>query len=298
MLEPKRLTSENAHEIKGYLKYTEKHMSLAKFPVLYLWRDFTELGFDIKDGFLYMFECKFNNTVFMPYGEGDYAKAFHNLREYCASLKKEPRLYCIGESHKKEIERAMPGEFRFVNMRGFNEYVYLRDNLANLEGSNYSKKRNHINKFIRRYGNDYEYCEITCKDKDEIKRVMDIWCINKDCGPDDPSTHEKNAILELLSGDTGIEFKGGAIRIDGTIEAFAIGGKTADDMATVYFEKADTKFDGIYAMINQLFVKNAWPDVKYINRQEDMNNRGLRKSKLSYYPEFLVKNYTVKKINP
>jgi hypothetical protein len=298
MLNPKKLTPDNADEIKPYLKYTEKHMSLAKFPTLYLWRDFTELTYDIKDGFLFMFECKFHNTAFMPFGEGDYTKAFDNLKEYCKLLSKESRLYCVGESHKEKIKKAMSGEYHFVNMRGYNEYVYLRENLANLEGGAYSKKRNHINKFMRNYGDLYEYCNISCKDREEIKRVMDIWCENKDCGPDDPATHEKNAILELLSGKTGIEFKGGAIRINGTIEAFALGGRTSDDMATVYFEKADTKYDGIYAMINKLYVENEWPDVRYINRQEDMNNRGLRKSKMSYSPEFLVKNYTVKKISP
>ncbi|MBN2557641.1 MAG: DUF2156 domain-containing protein, partial [Clostridia bacterium] len=177
------------------------------------------------------------------------------------------------------------------NSEKFNEYVYLRDNLANLPGKDYAKKRNHISKFLRKYGHVYEYCNIGANDRDEIKRVMDAWCLKKDCGPDDPSNNEETAILELLSGETGIEFKGGAIRINGNIEAFSIGGMIADDMAAIYFEKADTEFDGIYAILNKLYAEREWPGVRYINRQEDMGKPGLIKSKSSYYPEFKVNNH-------
>ncbi len=294
-LNPRILTADNAGEIKEYLKYTHKYMSLAKFQTLYLWRDFSGLTYDIKDDFLFMFECNFENTAFMPYGTGDLEKAMGHLEEYCTRVAKTPRIYCASEEDTRRLKEIFPGKYEYTNMHGFAEYVYLQENLANLTGKKYSKKRNHISRFDRHYEGSYEYVKIDARDMDEIERVMEIWCEKQDCGPEKPSSHEKKAVLELLSGTGGIDYRGGAIRINDRIEAFAIGSKIAEDMAVVIFEKADTEFEGIYAKLNQLYSSNEWGDVKYINRQEDMDKPGLRKSKKSYYPEFMVNNYVVMK---
>lgn len=294
-LEPRKLTEENAHEIKEYLQYSHKYMSLAKFQTLFLWRDFTGLTYDIKDGFLYMFECQFENTAIMPFGKGDLEKAINTLEEYCMKVTESPRLYCVSKEQKKQLIELFPGKYIYKEMHGFGEYVYLQENLANLTGKKFSKKRNHINKFDRQYEGNFEYVKIDSSDSAELERVMDVWCEKQDCGPDKTSSHEKNAILELLNGKGDIDYRGGAIRINGRIEAFALGSQIADDMAVVIFEKADTEFDGIYAKLNQLYSANEWSDVKYINRQEDMDKPGLRKSKSSYYPEFIVENFVVRK---
>ena len=256
MLKPRPLTKDNAVEIKEFLKYSDKFMSLAKFPTLYLWHEYTELSYDIKDGFLFLFECKFDNTALMPFGSGDFEKAMYNLEEYCRSISKKGRLYCMGEEDKNRIKEIFPDRYIIDELFEFGEYVYLRDSLAELPGKKYAKKRNHISKFIRQSGDVYEYCSISNDDRAELENVIDTWCMKRDCGPGDTSKHEKKAILSLLRNELGIPYRGGAIRINGTIEAFALGGKMSDDMAVVYFEKADTKFDGIYAMLNKQYVIN------------------------------------------
>lgn len=90
----------------------------------------------------------------------------------------------------------------------------------------------------------------------------------------------------------------GGIRIDGELKAFSAADKPFDDMAVVYFEKADSDIVGLYPLMNQQMVENLLSDVRYINREEDMGIEGLRKAKLSYYPAMFVEKYAaVRKIS-
>ena len=43
--------------------------------------------------------------------------------------------------------------------------------------------------------------------------------------------------------------------------------------------------------INQEFLLHEWPDVAFVNREEDTGDEGLRKAKMSYHPVALVKKY-------
>ncbi|NLM50794.1 MAG: DUF2156 domain-containing protein, partial [Clostridiaceae bacterium] len=58
-----------------------------------------------------------------------------------------------------------------------------------------------------------------------------------------------------------------------------------------HIEKANTDFQGSYAAINQMFVKNEWAHLKYINREEDMGIEGLRRAKMSYRPIYILDKY-------
>ncbi|MGL5313806.1 MAG: phosphatidylglycerol lysyltransferase domain-containing protein, partial [Peptostreptococcaceae bacterium] len=50
---------------------------------------------------------------------------------------------------------------------------------------------------------------------------------------------------------------------------------------------------GLYQYINQQFLVNEFPDVEFVNREEDLGIEGLRKAKLSYHPIKFVEKYTV-----
>jgi predicted acetyltransferase len=80
--------------------------------------------------------------------------------------------------------------------------------------------------------------------------------------------------------------------VEGKLAAISIGEITASGTGVVLFEKADHKFEGIYPAINKFFAEKHFSKITYINRQEDMGLDGLRKSKLSYYPAFLLQKFT------
>ena len=85
---------------------------------------------------------------------------------------------------------------------------------------------------------------------------------------------------------------GGVLRVNGKIIAYSIGEITGDTLFC-HVEKADISYHGAYQMLtNQFLRKYADNDeVKFVNREEDCGDEGLRRSKLSYNPvELLVKN--------
>ena len=95
-----------------------------------------------------------------------------------------------------------------------------------------------------------------------------------------------------------LRFDGGLIRAGGRVIAFSIGDLLNPDVYLVQFEKAFSDIPGIYQVINQQFAEHFTKDYKFVNREDDTGDEGLRKAKLSYDPIYLVAKYTAKQIIP
>ena len=73
--------------------------------------------------------------------------------------------------------------------------------------------------------------------------------------------------------------------------AMTLGSFLSEDTMDVHFEKALSSVDGAYTAINCEFaryIRNRFPGVCYLNREEDMGIEGLRKAKESYLPHHMV----------
>jgi hypothetical protein len=73
--------------------------------------------------------------------------------------------------------------------------------------------------------------------------------------------------------------------------AFAMGSPLSETTFDIHFEKAVEDVDGAYPAINQAFaayLRNKYPQLQYLNREDDMGLPGLRRAKLSYNPVELV----------
>ena len=91
-------------------------------------------------------------------------------------------------------------------------------------------------------------------------------------------------------------FTGGLLRVDGEVVAFTFGEKLNENTFVTHFEKAFADIRGAYPMINNQFALNTIYTFEFVNREDDIGSEGLRKAKLSYYPEILLEKFTAVKI--
>ena len=78
---------------------------------------------------------------------------------------------------------------------------------------------------------------------------------------------------------------------EGKVLAVTIGSRMAKNTFDIHFEKALEDVDGAYAAVNcefARFLRLKYPDIQYLDREEDMGLEGLRKAKLSYNPHHLT----------
>ena len=102
---------------------------------------------------------------------------------------------------------------------------------------------------------------------------------------------QETAIREVVDNWDRLDVFGAIIRINGKIEAFTAASTLNKDTAVVLFEIGNPEFIGIYQAINQIFCKSMLSEFRWVNREQDAGDLGLRKAKLSYYPDHLVGKY-------
>ena len=227
---------------------------------------------------------------FFPSGEGDYREVISEMRTYAENLGKPLRVAGITEKTLQMLNEVFPDSFSVSTDDGDWDYIYNAHDLISLSGRKYHGKRNHLAHFNKL---DAEFRIMTEKDFDDCITFSAIEYNNRNEEHNHSNIAEQYAINTYFNYFNELGLKGGVIRIGGEVAAFTIGDQLNNETFCVHIEKADTKYDGIYAGINNCFAKEAAAQYKYINREEDLGIEGLRKAKQSYHPAFLLKKYIV-----
>lgn len=170
------------------------------------------------------------------------------------------------------------------------DYVYLKKDLAELTGRKFAKKRNQIKLCLQMHACEYE--PVIADNLEECKAMQEHWCGLRNCIETPGLCSEYAAIMETLGHYEKFGLIGGAIRINGKIEAYSMGEQLTPDTAVVHFEKAMPEYQGLGQLINNWFARYGLEKFTFINREQDLGIPGLRQAKESYYPHHLVMKYT------
>ena len=258
------------------------------FINLFVWQDSYKNEWATEDGQLIIKSGEGKNTVFrLPFGD-EFQRGIERIRE--AAGEEYPKFWVQDGRRLDELEDFLGTHYVLLEERNSFDYVYLRDNLAELSGKKYHGKRNHISAFSKKY--NWEYRPVTKENICDIKRCAELWYEENCYRNNRHLICEKSGINTVLDNMELLGAKGGAVYVNGEVVAFTVGSPINDGIYDIHFEKALKQYDTAYSVINREFAKRELSAYKYINREDDMGLEGLRKAKLSYHPEMFIKKYT------
>ena len=240
-------------------------------------------------------------TVYLfPVGTGDPANALRAIREDARARGNGTLCLVAVLPRYLDTLRAVFGEGMQVYETPENyDYLYDIHRLADLTGKKMHKKRNHINRF-RENCPEGQFVPLTPADIPDCLALDRRWYEEHlaQSGEEENADMyvERAAMVTALNyfGDLGMD--GGLIRCGGEVLAFTLGTRLTKTIFDVSFERARSDFQGAFPVINQEFaryIREKYPEVTTIDREEDMGNPGLRRAKQSYYPDEMVETVCV-----
>ena len=287
----KDLSLEEKPLLDTLFKHFPPLLSEFTFTNLFIWRHAYQLKVSRLKNFLCLLSDQEENSFFFPaIGEGDMVVCYRVLLQYLKEKGALPKIARVPEAVVAKTDWKAEGFVAELD-RAQSDYIYLTEDLIKLEGRKYHRKRNHIKQFKEKY--TYQYIPLTSEWISECLRLETEWCDLRHCEVIPGLLNESIAIKEAFTHFEELGLKGGAILINGKVEAFTLGEPLNQDTVVIHIEKANSAYEGLYSLINQAFLENQWSEYTYVNREQDLGEEGLRKAKESYFPHHMVNKYTI-----
>ena len=292
MIEFKRLQLNQRDEYEKILFSCEPRGCEYSFANLNLWGK-QQVAF--LHGCVAFFSHFYGRSVYpYPIGQGDKKAVIEEILRDARERGIPCRITGMTDADRAELESLFPGKFILRNDRDGADYVYAIDDLADLKGRKFQKKRNHVNKF-RALHPDFEVLEVNTCNMPRIQYMINEWYrIRMREDPEGDYMLENIALARACRNYAALDMEGIALIDDGQVLAVTMGSRMGKDTFDIHFEKALENVEGAYAAVNCEFARYLrlkYPDVQYLNREDDMGLEGLRKAKLSYNPHHLVEKH-------
>lgn len=265
------------------------------FTNLYMWRHHYDFRWLEIDHNLAVISLKQLNEgieiiAFPPVGSKP-VNAITKIMKFAQKESLSVEFHRIPESLAETVE-ASGLNLRKTADRANWDYLYARDDLVDLPGKDYANERKKLNKFKREHRWRYE--SLNDEMVSECLKLQEKWCDLKSCEDRPNLNDEDHAIKDILDNWKNLEFDGAIIMIGKKIIAFSLGEKLNEETAVVHIEKASYDYTGAYEMINQQFAEKNAKGCTYVNREQDLGIKGLRRAKKRYHPVKMVKKYVLK----
>lgn len=189
-------------------------------------------------------------------------------------------------------DRYLDGDsVQITDLRDSCDYLYLREELATLPGSRFHKKKNRISYFTSRH--DYSVALFSGEYLNGCLNLLDKLVQSSQDDIGSSLRMELEATYEALRCAELLGLEGLVVVVNDNVAAFSLGERLNRDTAVCHFEKADPFTEGLYQLVNREFARLLFQECRYLNREQDLGDTGLRSAKLSYHPVELVKKYLV-----
>ncbi|MFA0889760.1 MAG: DUF2156 domain-containing protein [Synergistales bacterium] len=189
-------------------------------------------------------------------------------------------------------EQALPGRIRLEPSRGEWEYVHRVEDLVTLKGNRFRTKAQKLRRFVTTY--HPEFVSIGPENLAEVAAFQEKWCRVRSCGSEKALEEENRAIeATFRDWDRLPGLFGGALKVDGRMLAYTLAEPLDGLTVVIRFEKGCPDFRDVYQAMNQLFLERCCGAFVWVNREEDLDDPGLREAKMSYRPDRFLEKATV-----
>lgn len=275
--------------LEAYLQNAGERGCEYSFVNLFLWG---RQKAAILHGQLVLFSQFNRKSVYLfPVGQGDKKPALEAVMEDARQRGIPCRFTALTQADQSDLEAMFPGKFRYHFDRDSFDYVYDIHDLADLKGRKFQRKRNHLNRF-REANPDHQLMPVTRENLPQVRALIHRWyALRLEADPHADFQMEQAALKKALDHLEDLGMEGLVLYVGGEPVAVTLGSKLSEDTFDIHFEKALDIADGAYAAINNGFaryLREKYPQVRWLNREDDMGLEGLRKAKLSYNPDHMV----------
>lgn len=267
---------------------------------IFLLREKYDTRIAVEDGFLYRWyqndKIPGRSGVTFPLGKGNIADAIRRLAEDRRERNLPMDMILLGEDQIEEL-RSQNMEGSFTTDEANWDYVYDVEHLAFLPGKENNKKRNRVNRFMRRYP-EWSIRYIDREEQEDLLadllKVEERWLSAQE-DKDPAISIEQSEIHEAVRLWNELPLIGAVIYAEDKPVAMTVASEINNGVYDILFEKSYGSYaqDGGFAMINKCFAEHLlenW-NAKWINREEDMGIPGLRRAKMMYQPDLRFKKF-------
>ena len=222
-------TTYDENRLNKYTRLRPTYISERQFINQFIWQNFYNTTYYCNEEYLMYVTNRDDNLIpMMPFCKlEDIEEVFDEIKNYWNNELNLPlNMYFLDKPFIETLKTnpSFEEEFEIIDDRDSYDYIYDAEQLKNLRGKRFHKKKNHLNRFLRTYEGRYEYKTINCNNMKEVDEFYQIWLDNRGYEDiQDTIQSEDIGVREVLQNCNDLECKFGSVYVDGILQAFTIG---------------------------------------------------------------------------
>lgn len=292
----RKITPEAMNIVWHYLQREQGRTTDFSYGGMLMWVDYFDYSYCVVGDTLFIkgkVEDDRKKTAFsIPIGSMSITDSIGLLKDYCFRKGITLELSAVPEYALDMLREQNPVEVE--ELTDWADYLYDIEPLATLKGKKMAKKRNHVNRFIALYP-DWHVEKLTQDNAMLAFRLLDLY--ERENVDSEMSAAESDMTRKMLRIVTHRATpEEGMLLFNGSEPcAFTIGDIKGDTLY-IHIEKALRAVEGSYEMINCRFAQTMLEKhagLRFVNREDDGGDDGLRRAKQSYHPVAMLRKYNV-----